>query len=174
MYENNKNGFDWSYLIIGILLILVSLYSFRTPITNLAAIVIVFASSAVFKGIIQLIAYSKIKKHTYYKSGILMILGILDIFIGIFLLFNLNASIVALPVVFSLWFLIQSVGELLMAGRLKNVSTSYFWFIVVASVINIILSLFLLSKPIIAALTLSFMVGTYFLVAGITYIVRAF
>ena len=47
MSAYHEKKFDWSSFIIGILMTGVALFSFRTPITNLAAIVIVFAFSAI-------------------------------------------------------------------------------------------------------------------------------
>jgi uncharacterized membrane protein HdeD (DUF308 family) len=61
MSTYHEKKFDWSSFIIGILMTGVALFSFRTPITNLAAIVIVFAFSAIVKGIIQLICHSQLK-----------------------------------------------------------------------------------------------------------------
>ncbi|MFW7395189.1 DUF308 domain-containing protein, partial [Vagococcus fluvialis] len=65
MSTYHEKKFDWSSFIIGILMTGVALFSFRTPITNLAAIVIVFAFSAIVKGIIQLIGHSQLKHFTY-------------------------------------------------------------------------------------------------------------
>lgn len=174
MSAYHEKKFDWCSFIIGILMTGVALFSFRTPITNLAAIVIVFAFSAIVKGIIQLIGHSQLKHFTYYQSKRLVFLGVINIIIGIFLLFNMTSSIVALPFVFSIWFIIESVGELLLASIYRDISKSYFWLMIISSALSIILGFILLSEPLIAALSISWLVGTYFLIAGILYIVRSF
>ena len=56
----------------------------------------------------------------------------------------------------------------------RDISKSYFWLMIIASIISIILGFILLSQPLIAALSISWLVGTYFLIAGIIYTVRAF
>jgi uncharacterized membrane protein HdeD (DUF308 family) len=45
---------------------------------------------------------------------------------------------------------------------------------IISSALSIILGFILLSEPLIAALSISWLVGTYFLIAGILYIVRSF
>ncbi|MDR2277840.1 MAG: DUF308 domain-containing protein, partial [Vagococcus sp.] len=87
---------------------------------------------------------------------------------------NMTSSIVALPFVFSIWFIIESVGELLLASIYRDISKSYFWLMIISSALSIILGFILLSEPLIAALSISWLVGTYFLIAGILYIVRSF
>ncbi len=173
MSAYHEKKFDWSSFIIGILMTGVALF-IKIPMTNLAAIVIVFAFSAIVKGIIQLIGHSQLKHFTYYQSKRLVFLGVINIIIGIFLLFNMTSSIVALPFVFSIWFIIESVGELLLASIYRDISKSYFWLMIISSALSIILGFILLSEPLIAALRISWLVGTYFLIAGILYIVRSF
>lgn len=174
MSTHHKTKFDWSSFAIGLLMVVVALFSFRTPITNLAAIVLVFAFSAIFKGILQLFGHFKLKDFTYYRSKRLVFLGIINIIIGIFLMFNMTSSIVALPFVFSMWFIVESIGELLLASIYRDISKSYFWLMIISSIISIILGFILLSQPLIAALSISWLVGTYFLIGGIIYIVRSF
>ena len=174
MSTHHETKFDWSSFIIGVQMILVALFSFKTPISNLAAIVLVFSFSAVLKGILQLFGHFKLKEYTYYQSKRLVFLGIINILIGIFLIFNMTSSIIALPFVFSIWFIVESIGELLLASIYRDISKSYFWLMIIASIISIILGFILLSQPLIAALSISWLVGTYFLIAGIIYTVRAF
>ncbi|MEG2708915.1 MAG: DUF308 domain-containing protein [Vagococcus sp.] len=174
MNDYQQRGFDWGSFIIGILLVFVALYSFKSPITNLTAIVLVFAFSAITKGILQLIWRNRIKKYIDYSSSRLIFLGVINLLVGFILLVNMSASIIALPFVFAFWFILESIGEASLLPSIKKVSNSHFWLVLIACIINIVLGIFLLFKPLVAAFTLSWLVGTYFLVAGITYIVRSF
>ncbi|WP_301356794.1 HdeD family acid-resistance protein [Enterococcus spodopteracolus] len=164
---------DWGSLVLGILFVLVSLISFRDPVGNLVAIVIVFAIFAILKGLFELFLRSRVKELTGYKGKMPMVIGIIDLLIGIFFIFNIGAGVVALPYVFAVWFIIDSVLALFTADLFRGISEGHYWFTVVINVLGILLGIMLLFNPLSSALTLSFLVGFYFMVVGINQIVYA-
>lgn len=174
MNESRKGSIDWSSLVLGILFVLTALVSFQDPAGNLIAIVMIFAIFAIFKGIFELFARNKMKELTGYKAYGPIILGVIDIIIGIYFLFNLNIGVAALPFVFAIWFILDSIFGLFTLDLAKSVSTGYFWFTLIVNVLGIILGIMLLMNPLSSALTLSFLVGFYFMLFGITHIVYAF
>ncbi|MGG5372721.1 HdeD family acid-resistance protein [Enterococcus sp. AZ196] len=169
-----KSTFRLPYFLMGLLFILVSLLSFRDPQSSLLAIVYVFALSAILKGIFELFFRRKIHEFTNQKSTFLIVLGVFDLLVGIFFLFNLSAGLVALPFVFAIWFLFDSIAGLLTASIYKIESTGYYWFHVIVNVIGILLGIMLLFNPLTSALTLAFLVGFYFMMAGISLIAYSF
>ncbi|WP_430611688.1 HdeD family acid-resistance protein [Enterococcus sp. DIV0876] len=172
MKENT--GFNWAYFILGILFIFVSLISFRDPTSSLVTIVYVFAITAILKGIFELFVRRKLHEYTNQKSTMLIVLGIFDLLVGILLLFNISAGLVALPFVFAGWFLVDSIAALVTAGVYKERSSGYYWFHVIVNILGILLGIMLLFNPISSALTLAFLVGFYFMIIGISLIVYAF
>ncbi|MBO0470359.1 DUF308 domain-containing protein [Enterococcus sp. DIV0242_7C1] len=174
MNETRRNGIDWGSLVLGILFVLTALISFQDPAGNLIAIVMVFAFFAIIKGIFEIFVRNRLKELTGYKAYGPIILGVIDIIIGIYLFFNLNIGIAVLPFVFAIWFIADSVFGLFALDLAKSVSTGYFWFTLIINVLGIILGFMLLMDPLTSALTLSFLVGFYFMLYGITHIVYAF
>lgn len=171
---NGEKNFNWSYLIIGVLFILVSLMSFGNPEGSLIAIVMVFGVTALAKGIFELLIRNRMRVYIGYKSKILALLGVLDILVGVLLIFNIGVSVSLLPYFFAVWFIMDSVGELSVAKVFKLVSKPFYWFTVAANVLGIILGVVLIFNPLISAFTLAFLVGFYFMITGINYIVAAF
>lgn len=169
-----RKTLDWSSLLLGILFVLVALMSFQDPVGNLVAIVLVFAVFAFLKGIFELFVRNRMKELTGYKERMPLVIGIIDILIGIFFLFNIGAGVLALPFVFAIWFIADSVLALFTADLAKNISTGYYWFTVIINILGILLGIMLLFNPISSALTLSFLVGFYFMIFGINHIVYAF
>ena len=169
-----RSNFSLPYFLMGIIFILVSLVSFRDPQSSLLAIVYVFAISAILKGIFELFFRRKIHEFTNQKSTLLIVLGVFDLLVGIFFLFNISAGLVALPFVFAVWFLVDSIVGLMTAGIYRIESTGYYWFHVVINVIGVILGFMLLFNPLTSALTLAFLVGFYFMMAGISLIAYSF
>lgn len=174
MESKQYRKFDWGSLILGILFILTALISFQDPTGNLIAIVIVFAIFAIVKGFYEIFLRNRMKELIGFKVYIPIILGIIDILIGLYLLFNLNVGIAILPFVFAIWFLFDSVFGLFTLEFAKQVSNGYFWFVLIVNILGIILGVILLFNPLTSALTLSFLVGFYFMIFGINNVIYAF
>jgi uncharacterized membrane protein HdeD (DUF308 family) len=174
MDENSKRGIDWGSLILGILFVLTALVSFQDPAGNLIAIVMVFAIFAIIKGVFEIFVRNRWKELTGYKAYAPLVLGVIDIIIGLYFLFNLGIGVAALPFIFAIWFILDSLFGLFALDLARSVSTGYFWFTAIINVLGIILGIALLFHPLTSALTLSFLVGFYFMLYGITHIVYAF
>lgn len=168
-----KSSLSWPYLLLGAVFIWVSLISFKDPKSSLVAIVYVFAVSAIIKGLFELFFRRKIHEFTNQKATLLIILGIIDLLIGLFLLFNVSAGLIALPFVFAIWFIFDSIAALAISGIYKS-STGYYWFNIVINILGIILGLVLIFNPLSSAITLAYLVGFYFMMTGISFITYAF
>lgn len=169
-----KTAFNWSYLFIGILFILTSLVSFKNPGSSLITIIYVFSLSAICKGVFELFFRRKIHNYTSHKSTALIVLGIFDIFIGIFLVLNITTGLIALPFIFAIWFITDSFMSLISSDVFKLRGKGYYWFNVVLSIIGLITGVMLFFNPITSALTLSFLVGFYLMTMGILFIINSF
>ncbi|HHX69627.1 MAG: DUF308 domain-containing protein [Miniphocaeibacter sp.] len=169
-----KAKFNWENLIIGIIFIIASLIAFKDPTVNLLAIVMIFGISALSDGVFQLFLRRRIRKVTGYRSTFITVIGVINLLIGILLLFNLYGSAAALPYVFAFWFIIRSIEGLLNSGLAKIISNSYYWFKVVINILGIIIGILLLKNPFSAALTITYLVGSYFMIFGILNIIEAF
>lgn len=174
MNETRKHGVDWGTFILGVLFILVSLISFQDPLGNLLAIVLVFAIFAIVKGIFELVIRRKIKNLTGYKTYVPIVVGVIDILVGVYLLFNLEIGVTLLPIIFALWFILDSFLGLFTLDSAQIVGSGYFWFSLIINILGIIVGILLVMSPITSALTISFLVGFYFMLFGITNIVYAF
>ncbi|KAF1302904.1 DUF308 domain-containing protein [Enterococcus saccharolyticus] len=173
MYEEKKN-FDWMSLLLGILFMLTALVTFRNPGTSLTAIVIYLAITAIINGAASLLIRRKVKQLTGLKFTMFLVLGIIEIIVGIVLMFNLNAGILALAYVFAIWFVIDSIRNLIVLNEISGDRKAYYWFSLIVNVLGIFVGFSLFFDPIVSMLTLSFLVGFYLLLLGIFYFVHAF
>lgn len=166
-----KSHIDWSYFLLGLVFLLVALVSFRNPSSSLVAIVYVFASTALMKGIIELFFKQRGKQH---KSMFRIVLGIFDLLMSLILFFNPIIGMMSLPFLFAIWFIVDSLFEIVEAYRIKNKHTGYYWFSIIVNCIGVVLGMMLFFNPIASAITLAFLVGIYFMISGITFIIAAF
>ena len=171
----------WQFLILGILDIFVALLAFRDPGTTLETVVSVFGIMAVVQGIMILFLANKMRKLFEIKSIWMIIPGILAIVTGLFILTNILDSVMALPYVFATWFIIDAITDLIRIRRINRLRR-YIWpgasafniWSIATEIITLILGIFMLFKPGTANWTIVFMIGFYFLLKGITYIITAF
>lgn len=105
MYSENKRNFDVFSLVIGILLIFLGGYSLYRPDTTLAFISIMMGMIAIIKGIYELWFRRGISFWLGEKSGWLLVMGILDIILGLIFIFKIavGASFIAVILRFGLF-----------------------------------------------------------------------
>ncbi len=164
----------WSNLIIGILLIILGVATLSQPAANLLSLSILFGFGAFIKGFIDLYEASVYRKVTGHHLGSMILVGILDIIIGIILLMQLNITAATLPYVFSIWMIVDSVLSLFRYDVLDSVSTGHYVLSIIVSILGIALGILLFLNPVIAALSLAILISLYFLMFGCFNIYLAF
>ncbi len=167
--QSTKKSFGWGYLILGILLIITAIIAFRNPFSDVLALTMLFGIMAILSGIWFIV------NNDGGNKVFRIIMGILDILIGIVLLFNLWAGAWAMPYVFAIWFIASSIYHIvLMVSMRQAYGNGYFWFLLIINILCIIAGVMLLFNPMASILTMSFILGFYFMLAGIESIVYAF
>lgn len=154
-----KTKIHWGFLLVGILFVAASILTLINPWGRLEAITYGFAFLAIVEGMWLIV--------TRFDSALRLVCGIIDILIGVFFIFNAFAATLALPYVFAIWFIIDSVFRLATAGYAKFIGNGYYWFTILLSILGIIIGILLIFEPVVATLTLSAMVGFYLLIAGV-------
>lgn len=176
--ERQNSGFGWGNLIFGILSLIVAFIALRNPSASLVAIVIYFGVLALVKGIFGIITRNKIDKwfgpYASAPSTMILVESIFQIIIGLILIFNVPLGIVSLPIIFSIWFIFDSILNIQRAKVFRQVSNFWYWFMIIISVLGIILGVLLIFNPFASLITVSYLVGFYFLFEGIRSIILAF
>ena len=172
--NNEPRGFSWGHFGIGILFILAALIAFSNPEASLVSLVIFFGVLAILKGCFSLFIRRKLAQYTNVKSTGLIVIGIIDIVLGGLILGNIEIGIVTLPVLFAIWFILDSISNLATSGISKLVSNTYYWFTIIINILGIIIGVMLLANPVSSALSLVFLVGFYFMWMGILNVIAAF
>lgn len=169
-----ENGFNWWSLIIGIIYIVLGILAFNNPLGSASFVIYLFAFAVAFKGIAQIIIRNRLKEYSGMTNNWMIVIGIIDIIIGVFLFFNVTAGVIALPIVFAMWFIIDSVIALISARTIRKYSKRNFWLIVFLSIISIIIGIILIFNPIASILTVAYLVGIYFTLNGLSFVIQAF
>lgn len=166
--EITKKDFKFGYFALGLLFLLVSFYTFSNPSINLVSIIVVFGALAIYKGVIELIANVKTKQ----VKGI--IVGAVDIIVGLYLLMHILLGLILLPYVFAIWFTVDSLILLSSHTRSGQEKNGVYWLLLVLDILGIAVGVALFFDPIVSSLTLSLLVSIYILLAGINYLLSSF
>ena len=103
--STDTKGFDWKDLLIGLLYIIAAIALFASPGITITVIVIWLGILAITRGIFNFIRYTKVKKFTGFNATLLIIAGVLNILIGVALITNILSGIIAIGLLFALWFI---------------------------------------------------------------------
>ena len=154
IYNSRHQGFDWGSFIAGILFVIASFLLLRYPGRGLQAFVFVFGILSILQGLIWISAY--VKFHNIFDlSWVTIISAIIDIVIGVLFLCSREIGGLTLAILFAIWFLADSIIGIIFSWHLREYSTGYF---------------VLLFNPMLAAITLVYLVAFWLMVFGINEI----
>ena len=100
------------------------------------------------------------------KSGWYLLVGLLDLVVGIILMANLGITAASLPIILALWSLTVGVVQLFGTGELKRIGLPWGWSALMG-VVSIGFGVLILAFPLLGAITISMVVGFYVLLFGI-------
>lgn len=172
--SGSLSKFNWASLLLGIVALFAALVSFRDPAANLAALTVLFGIAAVVRGVLLIYAKFSLDDVPGVNTEMFLLLSIVNVVFGVLLLGNLWSGMMLLPTLFAIWFIIDSILGLANSGVARAVGKGYYWFRLILGVVGILLGVSLLFHPMTAAITLSFLVGIYFLILAINCFVEAF
>ncbi len=159
--------------IIGVLMAIMGIWVFATPIASLVSLALFMSAAVLFYGIYEIYLYfSKAE-----ASGWILASGILSCLLGLWLLFSQGATeamTIALPFVFAFWILMAGVNRIVGSFALKELGSHDWGWILAIGVLGVLFGFSLLFSPVVSALTLSVILGCVFFWQGISAVCLAF
>ena len=105
------------------------------------------------------------------KSGWYLLVGILDILIGLILMTNLGVSAMTLPVILALWCL--TVGDIQFIGAFENKKFGYPWgWSVIMGSLGVVFGFLILAYPAVGMVAISTFLGLYAVLFGIFQLIE--
>ena len=108
----DHSGFGWLALIVSILLVLLGIATFIWPEAALESFVMVYGVLAVATGIMDIVFYARVERHTGFGPMTALVSGILSVMCGFMLLVYPSAGQWAMTLLFPLWFLTHCISNL--------------------------------------------------------------
>lgn len=170
-----RSKFGWMELMIGILLIVLGIFTFLRPGSVLTGAVLVYGVFALITGIADIVFYVKMERHTGFGPVVALVSGILSVIAGLLVMVYPGAAAWALTIFFPLWFIMHCISRLTHLGIIRYVAGSgYYYFSLILNIIGLVLGFLMLLQPALAFLSMGFVIGAYLILLGIDSLVLAF
>ena len=159
---NNRRFFD---ILLGIGFAALGVAALNRPVSTLGFLVFFFGGLAVVRGISTIFGFGSMSSQE--SKGLRIVLGLFDVIIGIMLLSNFIRGAFFLGIMFAVWFMIESIGNLFLTARFSKAKGFGKVLVLVFDLIAFAFAILLLFNPIIATLALPKLVGFSSLAFGI-------
>ena len=151
-------------LVVGVLLIVLGIWTLTTPLESYLMLSIVFAVGFFLSGVFEMI-FALTNKHKSW--GWSLALGILSIIIGLLLIMNPAIYMVTLPFYVGFMLLFHSILGISSAYEMRRYGIMDWGWLMLVAVLGMIFSFIMLWNPIFAGLNIVVWTGIAFLVTGI-------
>lgn len=156
------------HLIAGIIMAVLGIYVWFNPVVSLVALALYLGIAFIVVGAGYLaVSFS-------FQSGWYLLVGLLDIFVGIIFVGNLGVTAETLPIIFAVWCLaVGALSNWPMPGQLRRDGFDWGWSAGVG-VLGIVFAFLILAYPVLGALTITAIMGAYILLYGLVEIAEYF
>lgn len=169
-----RKHIDWVELIEGILLILLGVFAFVYPDSLVTGGVILYGIVAVITGIIEIVIYVQIERHTGFGPIVSLITGILSVMAGIMLLTYPGAGRGIVAFLFPLWFITHCISRLSHLNLVRRLMGTFaYWFSLILNILGLILGFLMILNPWLSIVSVAVIVGIYLVLAGVESIIIA-
>lgn len=170
----NRTALGWGELIIGILLIVLAIYTFINPVTAMTGVTVIYAIFALITGVADIVYYVKLERRTGAAPVISLVAGIISVIAGILILFNINTGTWVLVTLFPIWFLAHCIARLAHLPYIRSAGGgTYYYFTLVINILGLILAILMICNPLFSFLSIGYLISIYLLFLGIDGIIFA-
>lgn len=168
----NRTALGWGELILGILLIVLGIYTFVNPSSAMTGVTVLYGILAIVTGVIDIVFYAKLEQRTGFGPALSLVSGILSVIAGILIMCDLAIGEWVLIVLFPIWFIAHCISELTHLPFIRmTAGNGYYYFTLIANILGLILGFMMIFNPLISFLSASYMIGIYLLILGIDSLV---
>lgn len=173
-----RTDFGWNELIVGLLLIILGIFTFVRPESTLTGAVVIYGIIAIVMGIEDIVVYVRLARFTGFGPMLSLISGILSVMCGIMLLANPNVGKWALTILLPIWFIAHCISGLTHTNFVRLIGNRfYYYFALILNILGLILGFLMLFSPVLSFLTIraiSYMIAVYLILFGAESVIAAF
>jgi uncharacterized membrane protein HdeD (DUF308 family) len=162
----------WAMVLRGLAGIAFGIMAFAWPGITLFALVFLFAGYCLVDGIFNIVAAVRAMGQ-HERWGILVLEGLVGVAAAVITVTWPAITTFALVYVIAAWAVVTGVLEIAAAVRLRRVITGE-WLLILSGVLSLIFGFLLVASPLAGALVISWWVGAYAFIFGVTMVALGF
>jgi uncharacterized membrane protein HdeD (DUF308 family) len=161
----------WAFVIRGVLAILFGLIALFEPGVTMLSLVLIFAVYAVADGIMAIVSAVRAAKEGERWMW-LVLAGVVDIAAGVVAVAMPGLTVVVFVTLLAIWAIIT--GAFMLAAAFRLDADHGRWWLALGAIASLAYGVLLLIAPMIGAVVLTWWIGAYAIVFGISMLVVAF
>ncbi len=163
----------WIPLIRGLVAILFGIAVFAAPFSAIGIFVLFFGAFVFADGVLNIVTALRFAHPDSGSWWMVLVQGIFGVLIGVSTFFLPGLTAATLGVLVALWAVVTGVLEIAAAFRLRrNIPGEIF--LIASGILSVLVGAWLLVFPIVALVLLTWLIGAYAILGGLTLIGLAF
>lgn len=164
----------WLLLLTGIALFIIGIIVFIYPTQSYIGMAVMFGWLMLFTGILEVIL-SSANKHFITGRGWMLAWGIIEIILGLILIFNIALSAATLPIVLGFWLMFRGFSAIGLGGDMNMMNIPGSGWTIFTGILLLLCSLWILFQPLVfGTAAVIIWVGISLLFAGVAACSLAF
>lgn len=176
LLENSKRAirFWWLLLIIGIVLFVLGILVFIFPAQSYLGMSVLFGWVMLVTGILEVVVASA-NRHFVTGRGWMLAGGIIEIILGLILIFNIALSAATLPIFLGFWLLFRGFSAIGLGGDMNALRIAGSGWTIFSGILLLLCALWVLFQPlVVGTAAVVIWVGISLLFAGVAAFSLAF
>lgn len=161
----NKTHSTW-LLIASIVMIALGAYVWFNPATAMIALALYLGIAFICIGATYIWIYRQTKTSWY------LALGIVDVLVGLVFVLNLGVTAASIPMIFAFWALFVGIMQLTSGFEMKEAQIPNWKWLALSGLISILFAFAIFYFPMIGAITITILMGSYLVMYGILGLVE--
>lgn len=169
LIERSKQAvrYWWLMLLVGMLLLALGILVFVYPAQSYVGLAVIFGWAMLAAGILEVVL-SATNEHFVTGRGWMLAGGIIQLILGLILIFNVALSAAMLPIVLGFWLLMRAFAAIGLGGDMRALGVSGAGWTIASGILLTICALWMLFRPLVFGTTVVVVwVGIALLIAGI-------
>lgn len=170
-FKEFLKSYRFLQVLTGLLYLYMAFLAMRYSDENLMASIRLIGVFSLLKGFFEIMNKKRISERTNHKQYSALVLGCVDIVIGVILVINLQLDIVQIAILFGVWFISDAVISFFMLDLAKRISTVYYYISLVVDLVGGLIGLVLLIANNNSIVRTPLLISYFFLLFGFTKLI---
>lgn len=168
MTETTKffKSYRFLQVLTGVMYLLMAILAMRYTEENIVEAVQLIGIFSLIKGFFEIMNRDKISKRTNHKQTSAIVLGVVDLLVGLILVMDLSLDLSSLAMLFGVWFISDAVISFFMLDLAKRIAMAYYYVSLIVDLLGGLIGLILLVANETTIISIPALISYYFLMFG--------